>query len=97
MPSQCVTSGLAEAVIAGSMAGEKQAEGAAVFERTEHYRPTEPHWYLSLIGVEALHRDKGRVAALLQHHLRQCKPGAPPSIPLVIEPAEYLSLREAWL
>jgi hypothetical protein len=50
-----------EAVIAESIVGEKQAEVAAVFERTEHYRPTEPHWYLSLIGVEALHRNKGVV------------------------------------
>jgi len=48
-----------EAVIAGSIVGEKQAEVAAFFERTEHYGPTEPHWYLSLIGVDALHRNKG--------------------------------------
>ena len=61
-----------EAVIAESIAGERQAEVAAVFERTEHYRPTEPHWYLSLIGVEALHRNKGCGSALLQHRLRQC-------------------------
>jgi GNAT superfamily N-acetyltransferase len=61
-----------EAVIAESIIGEKQAEVAAVFERTEHYRPAEPHWYLSLIGVEALHRNKGCGAALLQHRLRQC-------------------------
>jgi GNAT superfamily N-acetyltransferase len=61
-----------EAVIAESMVGERQAEVAAVFERTEHYRPSEPHWYLSLIGVEALHRNKGCGAALLQHQLRQC-------------------------
>jgi ribosomal protein S18 acetylase RimI-like enzyme len=61
-----------EAVIAGSMVGEKQAEVAAVFEQTEHYRPTEPHWYLSLIGVEALHRNKGCGAALLQHRLHEC-------------------------
>ena len=61
-----------EAVIAESMVGEKQAEVAAVFERTEHYRPTEPHWYLSLIGVEALHRNNGCGAALLQHRVRQC-------------------------
>jgi GNAT superfamily N-acetyltransferase len=61
-----------EAVIAESMVGEKQAKAAAVFERTEHYRPTERHWYLSLIGVEALHRNKGCGAALLQHRLRQC-------------------------
>lgn len=64
--------GLLEAVVAESIVGEKQAEVAAVFERTEHYRPTAPHWYLSLIGVEALHRNKGRGAVLLQHGLRQC-------------------------
>jgi ribosomal protein S18 acetylase RimI-like enzyme len=61
-----------EAVIAGSMVGEKQAEVAAVFERTEHNRPTEPHWYLSPIGVEVLHRNKGCGAALLEYRLRQC-------------------------
>jgi GNAT superfamily N-acetyltransferase len=64
--------GLLEVVIAESIVEEKQAEVAAVFERTEHYRPAEPHWYLSLIGVEALHRNKGRGAALLEHRLRQC-------------------------
>jgi len=61
-----------EAVIAASMTREKQAEVAAVFEQTGHYRPAESHWYLSLIGVEALHRNKGCGAALLQHRLRQC-------------------------
>lgn len=61
-----------EAVIAESITEAKQAEVAAVFERTEQFRPTEPHWYLSLIGVEALHRNKGCGAALLQHCLRQC-------------------------
>jgi ribosomal protein S18 acetylase RimI-like enzyme len=61
-----------EAVITESMVGEKQVEVAAAFERTEYYRPTEPHWYLSLIGVEALHRNKGCGAALLRHRLRQC-------------------------
>jgi len=61
-----------DAVIAGSMVEERQADVVAVFEQTEHYRPTEPHWYLSLIGVEALHRSKGCGAALLQHRLRQC-------------------------
>ena len=61
-----------EAIISESVVGEKQAEVAAVFERTEHYRPAEPHWYLSLIGVDALHRNKGSGAALLQHRLGQC-------------------------
>lgn len=61
-----------EAVIAESIAGERLAEVGGVFERTEHYRPAEPHWYLSLLGVEALHRNKGRGAILLQQGLRQC-------------------------
>jgi GNAT superfamily N-acetyltransferase len=61
-----------EAVIAESITGEKKTEVGTVFERTEHYRPKEPHWYLSLIGVEALHRNKGCGATLLQHGLRQC-------------------------
>src|SRR5712671_2790336 len=61
-----------EAVIAESIVGEKQVEVAAVFEQTEHYRPKEPHWYLSLIGVDSLYRNKGCGAALLQHRLRQC-------------------------
>jgi len=61
-----------EAAISESIVGEKQTEVAVIFERTEHYRPTEPHWYLSLIGVEALHRNNGCGARLLQHRLRQC-------------------------
>jgi GNAT superfamily N-acetyltransferase len=63
---------LLEAVIAESIDETKQAEVTAVFERTEHRRPRGPHWYLSLIGVEALHRNKGCGSALLQHRLLQC-------------------------
>lgn len=61
-----------EAVIAETIAAEKRADVGAAFERTEQYRPTEAHWYLSLIGVEALHRNKGCGAALLEYGLRQC-------------------------
>jgi ribosomal protein S18 acetylase RimI-like enzyme len=64
--------GSLEAVIADSMVEKKQAEVATVFERTVRYRPAEPHWYLSLIGVEAFHRNKGCGAALLQSGLRRC-------------------------
>ncbi len=86
-----------EAVIAESMVGEKQAEVAAVFERTEHYRPTEPHWYLSLIGSKLCIETTGVVCGIAAAPPSPMRPRAPPSIPLVIEPAEYLSLREAWL
>lgn len=64
--------GVFEAIIAESIADEKRAEVSALFGRTEDYRPGEPHWYLSLIGVEALHRNKGCGGALLQSGLRRC-------------------------
>jgi ribosomal protein S18 acetylase RimI-like enzyme len=64
--------GALEAIIKESITGKKLDEVSAVFERTEYYRPTDPHWYLSLIGVEGLHRNRGCGAALLQHRLDQC-------------------------
>jgi hypothetical protein len=48
-----------EAVLAESIAGGKLVDVGSVFEMTEHYRPTEPHWYFSLIGVEVLHWNEG--------------------------------------
>jgi len=61
-----------EAVLAESIAGGKLVDVGSVFEMTEHYRPTEPHWYFSLIGVEVLHWNEECGATLLQHGLRQC-------------------------
>ena len=63
---------LVEAVIADSVARDMQGDVRAVFEMTEHHRPSEPHWYLSLIGVDALHQNKGCGAALLEHALYYC-------------------------
>jgi hypothetical protein len=48
-----------EVILAESIAGEKLVDVGSVFEMTEHYRPTGPHWYLSLIDVEMLHRNRG--------------------------------------
>src|SRR5215813_12018450 len=36
--------GRLEAIIAESIVKEKQADVGAMFEKTERYRPTEPHW-----------------------------------------------------
>jgi ribosomal protein S18 acetylase RimI-like enzyme len=63
---------LLEAIVVESVAGEKQADLGAALEQTEHYRPKEPHWYLSLIGVEASQRNRGYGAALLRYGLGQC-------------------------
>jgi GNAT superfamily N-acetyltransferase len=61
-----------EAAIAKGIRWDKEADVSALLARTEHYRPGEPHWYLLLIGVETLHRNKGYGAALLAHGLSQC-------------------------
>ena len=71
-PGVNIDSAPVEAIIADSVARDIQSDVREVFEKTEHYRPPEPHWYLSLIGVEALHRNKGFGAALLAHGLHQC-------------------------
>lgn len=42
---------LVEAVIADNLAGHMPGDVVAVFEMTEHHRPSEPHWYMSLIGI----------------------------------------------
>ncbi len=71
-PGITADDGPLQTIVAESVVEEKLSEVGAMFEQIEHYRPAEPHWYLSLIGVEALHRNKGYGAALLQHGLQRC-------------------------
>lgn len=59
-------------VIQRSVAEADQADLFAVLEQMGHYHPDEPHWYLSLLGVEPSQQGKGYGSALLQHQLRQC-------------------------
>jgi ribosomal protein S18 acetylase RimI-like enzyme len=61
-----------EVITRDSIPQERQADVGALFERTEAFRPTEPHWYLSLIGVETMQRGRGYGAALIRHALLQC-------------------------
>jgi GNAT superfamily N-acetyltransferase len=44
----------------------------AVFEQMAKYHPSEPHWYLPLIGVDPAHQGKGCGAALMSHALHVC-------------------------
>jgi ribosomal protein S18 acetylase RimI-like enzyme len=44
----------------------------AVFEQMNRYHPTEPHWYLPMIGVDPNRQRKGFGSALLEHALQRC-------------------------
>lgn len=59
-------------IVKGSVAESRQPEIFQVFDAMGTYHPTEPHWYLPLIGVDPAHQGMGHGAALLKHALDQC-------------------------
>jgi ribosomal protein S18 acetylase RimI-like enzyme len=44
----------------------------AVFEQMAAYHPSEPHWYLPLMGVDPAHQRKGHGDALMSYALERC-------------------------
>jgi ribosomal protein S18 acetylase RimI-like enzyme len=55
-----------------TVAEREQQDAFAVFEQMGRYHPSEPHWYLPLIGVDPTQQRKGYGSALLQHALLPC-------------------------
>jgi ribosomal protein S18 acetylase RimI-like enzyme len=47
-------------------------EVAGIFELMAKYHPTEPHWYLPLIGVDPMYQGKGHGDALMTYALERC-------------------------
>ena len=43
-----------------------------VLEEMGRYHPSEPHWYLPLMGVDPFHQGRGLGSALMQHALIPC-------------------------
>ena len=60
------------AVIADSVAPGRHAEVFALLEAMGKVHPTEPHWYLTLIGVDATSQGCGVGAMLLRTTLGLC-------------------------
>jgi ribosomal protein S18 acetylase RimI-like enzyme len=50
----------------------RHEEMFGVLEQMGSYQPTEPYWYLPMIGVEPAHQGKGYGSALLRHTLEIC-------------------------
>jgi ribosomal protein S18 acetylase RimI-like enzyme len=49
-----------------------QAHIPAIFEQMGRYHPTEPHWYLPLIGVDPTCQGQGLGGALMRHATDRC-------------------------
>ncbi|MEX0589968.1 MAG: GNAT family N-acetyltransferase [Xanthobacteraceae bacterium] len=60
------------AIIEVNMPAARMQYGAGLFEQMGKFHPTEPHWYLPLIGTDPLHQGKGFGSALLEHAIRRC-------------------------
>lgn len=59
-------------IVEDSVAAAIRGELYAVLEQMATYHPSEPHWYLPLIGVDPPHQGKGHGAALLTYALERC-------------------------
>lgn len=60
------------AVIESTVARSLRAETDPIFEKMAAYHPTEPHWYLPLIGADPAHQGEGHGQALMTHALARC-------------------------
>lgn len=49
-----------------------QQHAFQVFEEMGRYHPSEPHWYLPLMGVDPFHQGNGLGSALMKHALAPC-------------------------
>jgi ribosomal protein S18 acetylase RimI-like enzyme len=60
------------ALLQRTVSEQIQKDFFQVFEQMGRYHPSEPHWYLPLMGVDPSQQGKGFGSALLQQTLIQC-------------------------
>lgn len=54
------------------MTGRNRRTGIRLLDLVERSHPTEPHWYLAVLGVDPRHQGRGLGRALVQPVLDQC-------------------------
>jgi ribosomal protein S18 acetylase RimI-like enzyme len=55
-----------------NLSKDKVENAFALFEQMGEYHPSEPHWYLPLIGVDPIFQARGYGSALMKHALQRC-------------------------
>ena len=60
------------AIAAEAVPAADQDEVFAFMGQMGEFHPTEPHWYLPLIGVDVTKQGRGYGSALLRHALERC-------------------------
>ncbi|MBE9043203.1 GNAT family N-acetyltransferase [Pleurocapsales cyanobacterium LEGE 10410] len=59
-------------VIHKTISTENVAQVLSLLEQTSYFHPSEPHWYLAILGVELNQQKKGYGSALMQQILNHC-------------------------
>ena len=67
-PDEEALIGLVQRIVPESLLGD----ALAIFEQMSGFHPAEPHWYLSLIGVDPARQGAGHGTELMRHALRGC-------------------------
>lgn len=52
--------------------GQNRLKGLAILDQMATHHPTEPHWYLALLGVDPAHQGSGLGGQLLRSRLARC-------------------------
>jgi GNAT superfamily N-acetyltransferase len=61
-----------QALLQSTVSPSLAKETAVVFEQMATYHPSEPHWFLPLIGVDPAHQGEGHGGALMAYALAWC-------------------------
>ena len=61
-----------EAMLERTVPDHLREDLSAVFDMMGRHHPSEPHWYLPLIGVDGCQQGRGYGSALLRHALSIC-------------------------
>ncbi len=77
-PGRTADSDAIDVLLGETVSPERLAVAAQVGEEMQAFHPDEPHWYLSMIGVDPARQGRGLGSALLKQGLALCDAeGAP--------------------